>query len=258
RAQYGLDRPLGEQFLAYLGRILSGDFGDSYAQKKPVTAVIGAGLWPTLLLAGVSLGVAWLIALGSTLLATGRSRAGRALSNGLDLTAASLPGFWLASMLILVFSSWLGWLPPVSTGGWSGLVLPVLALAVPVAGFLAQVMREGALDALDAPFVTSARARGEGELGVRARHVLRHGAVPALNLSGWALGSLISGAAVIETVFARPGLGRTLVTAVLGRDVPVVLGIVLFIALVYVLLTLLVDLAIARVDPRTEASLARA
>lgn len=258
RAQYGLDRPLVEQFLAYLGRAVSLDFGDSYAQKRPVAEVIGAGLGPTLVLAGLSLLVAWLFALGSTLVATGRSRLGRWLATALDLTAASLPGFWLASVMILLFSSWLGWLPAVSGDGWRGLVLPVLALAIPVAGFLTQVMREGARDALEAPFVTSARARGESETGVRLRHVLRHGAVPALNLSGWALGSLISGAAVIETVFARPGLGRTLVSAVLGRDVPVVLGIVLVVALVYVVLTLVVDLAIARVDPRTEATLAHA
>src|SRR5690606_26710953 len=120
--------------------------------------------------------------------------------------------------LVLLFSGVLGWLPAVSTGGLDGLVLPALSLAVPTAGFIAQVCRAGVDDARSAPFVESARARGETELGVRIRHVLRHGVVPGLNLTGWALGSLLGGAAVIEVIFARPGLGRTLVTAVLQRD----------------------------------------
>ncbi|MBN9613213.1 MAG: ABC transporter permease, partial [Actinobacteria bacterium] len=156
------------------------------------------------------------------------------------------------------FSGVLGWLPPVSTGDVSGIILPALALAIPTAGFIAQVCRAGVDAARQAPFVESARARGETELGVRVRHVLRHGVVPGLNLTAWALGSLLGGAAVIEVIFARPGLGRTLVNAVLTRDIPVVLGVVLFAALAYVVVAFLTDLVVAQVDPRTESRLEQA
>ena len=118
-----------------------------------------------------------------------------------------------------------------------------------------QVCRAGVDVARGAPLIESARARGETESGVRLRHILRHGIVPGLNMTAWALGSLLGGAAVIEVIFARPGLGRTLVNAVTVRDIPVVLGVVLFAALAYVVVTLVTDLTIARVDPRTEAKL---
>ncbi len=252
RAQYGLDRPLVVQYFDFLGRLLRGDLGTSYAQKIPVTDVLAHALPPTLALAATALLGAWVLAFLSLLIASGRSRVARATASALDLVAAAMPNFWLASLLVLLFAGTLGWLPAVSTGGPSGLVLPALALAIPTAGFIAQVCRSGIDDARSAPFIDSARARGETPLGLRFRHVLRHGIVPGLTLTGWALGSLLGGAAVIEVVFARPGLGRTLVSAVLARDVPVVLGGVLISALAYVVVTLVTDLLVARLDPRTE------
>jgi peptide/nickel transport system permease protein len=133
-------------------------------------------------------------------------------------------------------------------------VLPVLTLAIPLAGFLGQVMRESLTDALESPFVLSARARGESETGVRWRHAIRHAALPAISLSGWAFGSLISGAVVVETVFARPGLGRSLLNAVTIRDVPMVTGVALVSALAFVLVTIATD-AIDRIaDPRLRSS----
>ena len=258
RAQFGLDRPLLVQYVDFLWRLLRGDLGISYAQRVPVSEVLAQAIGPTLLLALVALLLAWALALVSVIVATGRSRAARAIASALDLAAAAMPNFWLASLLVLLFAGLLGWLPAVSTGGAEGIVLPALALAIPTAGFIAQVCRAGVDEARDAPFIESARARGETELGLRVRHVLRHGVVPGLNLTAWALGSLLGGAAVIEVIFARPGLGRTLVNAVLVRDIPVVLGVVLFAALAYVVVSLVTDLLIARVDPRTEARLARA
>ena len=257
RAQFGLDRPLLVQYVDFLWRLLRGDLGISYAQRVPVSEVLAQAIGPTLLLALVALLLAWALALVSVIVATGRSRAARAIASALDLSAAAMPNFWLASLLVLLFAGLLGWLPAVSTGGAEGIVLPALALAIPTAGFIAQVCRAGVDEARDAPFIESARARGETELGLRVRHVLRHGVVPGLNLTAWALGSLLGGAAVIEVIFARPGLGRTLVNAVLVRDIPVVLGVVLFAALAYVVVSLVTDLLIARVDPRTEARLAR-
>lgn len=258
RAEFGLDRPVFVQYFDFLGRLLRGDLGVSYAQRVPVTAVLAAAIGPTLILAGVALLIAWALALGSVIVASGHSRTARSVASALDLVAAAMPNFWLASLLVLLFAGVLGWLPPVSTGSVQGLVLPAVSLAIPTAGFIAQVCRAGVEDARHAPFIESARARGETELGIRMRHVLRHGIVPGLNMTAWALGSLLSGAAVIEIIFARPGLGRTLVNAVLVRDIPVVLGVVLFAALAYVVVALITDLVIARVDPRTEARLEQA
>ena len=255
RAEFGLDRPILVQYFDFLWRLVRGDLGVSYSQRIPVAQVLQHAIGPTLALAGLSLAVAWLIALVSVFVASGTSRAGRAVTSALDLVAAAMPNFWLAGLLVLLFTSVLGWLPAVSTGGFTGIILPALALAIPTAGFIAQVCRAGIDVARDAPFVESARARGETESGVRLRHILRHGIVPGLNMTAWALGSLLGGAAVIEVIFARPGLGRTLVNAVTVRDIPVVLGVVLFAALAYVVVTLVTDLTIARVDPRTEAKL---
>lgn len=255
RAEFGLDRPILVQYFDFLWRLVRGDLGVSYSQRIPVAQVLQHAIGPTLALAGLSLAVAWLIALVSVFVASGTSRAGRAVTSALDLVAAAMPNFWLAGLLVLLFTSVLGWLPAVSTGGFTGIILPALALAIPTAGFIAQVCRAGVDVARDAPFVESARARGETEAGVRLRHILRHGMVPGLNMTAWALGSLLGGAAVIEVIFARPGLGRTLVNAVTVRDIPVVLGVVLFAALAYVVVTLVTDLTIARVDPRTEAKL---
>lgn len=250
RAEYGFDQPILVQYLRELGRLATGDLGRSYALNMDVAPLLLAQLVGTITLALLSLAVAWLLALA---LATWSTRGGKtawAIGSGIEITAAALPHFWLATALIVLFSTGLGVLPPISTPGPVGLILPVLTLAVPLAGFLGQIMRESFQSALESPFVLSARARGEGEFGIRFVHVLRHAALPAVNLSGWAFGSLISGAVVVETIFARPGLGRTLLNAVTVRDVPVVIGVVLIVALAYILMTLATDLAGSLLDPR--------
>lgn len=252
RAEYGLDQPLLVQYLSQLSHLVRGDLGVSAAQRTPVAELLGEQLGGTLVLAAASLLVAWILALGLAVWSTRGGRVSAAIGSGIELVAASLPQFWLATVLISLFSTWLGWLPPVSTGDAAGLVLPVLTLAIPVAGFLAQVMREPLLDAQSAPFAVSAAARGETRTGMLLRHGLRHAAVPAVNLSGWAFGYLISGAVVVETIFARPGLGRTLLQAVTVRDVPVVTGVVLCSAAAYVVVMLVADAAAAVLDPRDE------
>lgn len=257
REEYGLDQPLLVQYLAMLGRLLTGDLGTSYALRVPVAELLAAQVGGTLLLAVLALATAWMLALGLSLWSTGRGRAAAAIGEGIELTAAALPHFWLAAVLIAVFSTGLGWFPPVSTGTPIGFVLPVVTLAVPLAGFLAQVMRESLLDAMQQPFVVSARARGESATGVRLRHTIRHAALPGISLSGWALGWLLSGAIVVETIFAMPGLGRTLLQAVTLRDIPVVIGVVLLVALVYVVMTVLTDIASRIADPRLRQEGAR-
>lgn len=254
RREHGLDLPLGEQYLLAMGRLASGDLGTSYSLRREVLDLIGQQFWSTLLLTVLALAAAWLVALVLATWATRGSRVGRGIASMLEVVASAVPHFWLASVLILVFSTALGLLPPVSVPGPAGLVLPVLTLALPLAGFLAQVMRESLSDALESPFVLSARARGETENGVRWRHAIRHASLPAISLSGWAFGSLISGAVVVETVFARPGLGRSLMNAVTERDIPMVTGIALVSALAFVLVTIATD-AIDRVaDPRLRAT----
>lgn len=250
RVEFGLDRPLPAQYVSYLGRLLTGDLGVSYSQKAPVADIIGPLLAPTLTLAFMALVVAWVLALFTAAVATGRSRVAAAVASTVEIVASVLPGFWLAAVLVIVFATGLGWFPAVSDGTWRGVVLPVLALAIPLAGYLAQTMREGMLAALDSPFALAARTRGETPWGLRWRHALRHGLVPGINLSGWAFGYLVSGAVVIETVFARPGLGRALLSAVTVRDVPLVLGVTLVAALGYVLVTMLADALVALVDRR--------
>jgi len=254
RQEYGLDQPLLVQYLAQLGRLATGDLGTSYSLRTDVAGLLLDQLPGTIALALASLVVAWAIALGTAWWATLGGRVAAGVSSALEVVAAAVPHFWLASVLVLVFSTQLGLLPPVSTGTPVGLVLPVVTLAIPVAGFLGQVTRDSLLDAASAPFTVSARARGESPSGLFRRHLLRHAALPGLALSGWAFGSLLSGAVVVESVFARPGLGRTLLGAVTLRDIPLVTGVALASALAYVVVVALGDLAERAVDPRERAS----
>ena len=251
----GLDKPVLFQYGAYLGKLVTGDLGNSYQLREPVTQVLGDQLDNTLVLAVLALGVAWVLALGLALWSARGGRTATIVGNLLEVVSAAVPHFWLGSLLILVFSVNLQLLPATSGApGLDSLVLPVLTLAIPLSGFLGQVMRESMLTAMNSPFAISARARGESDVQVSLRHALRHAALPGIGLSGWAMGSLISGAVVVETVFARPGIGRTLLQSVLVRDVPVVLGCVVLVAAIYIIVTLLSDLADQLADPRLRAA----
>ncbi|HEY6575867.1 MAG TPA: ABC transporter permease [Mycobacterium sp.] len=250
RVQYGFDKPVVVQYFDYLGGLLRGDLGTSYVRKQPVTDIIGQQLGSTLTLTIVALIASWLIAVVVTLLTAHRSRGLAALGSGLETLLAALPQYWLGIVLLVVFAFTLHWLPVVGDGGPEGLVLPTLTLALPLAGFLGQVTRDEFSSAMEQPFAVSARARGMSDPAVRWRHALRHAVLPGLTLSGWALGSLFSTAVIVEAVFVRPGLGRVLVDAVKSQDMPVVVGVTLFVAAVYVLANLLVNLAFGRIDPR--------
>ncbi len=253
RAEYGLDQPLLIQYFGQLWRLATGDLGTSYSLKSPVVQVLGELVPPTLTLAVLALLVAWALALLLAVLSTRSGVVGSAIASGMEIIAAAVPHFWLASVLILVFSTMLGWLPPVSTSTPAGLVLPVVTLALPLAGFLGQVMRDTMAEAQRSAFALSARARGESETGVLLRHSLRHAALPGIALSGWAFGSLLSGAVVVESIFARPGLGRSLLSAVTARDIPLVTGVALLSAAAYVLIMAASDLIERLADPRIAA-----
>ena len=252
-AEYGFDDPLVVQYGRYVADLARGDLGVSYQLHKPVTEVIGDQIGPTVQLAAGALVVAWLLALVTVVVSAGRRRVG-AVGSGVEAFAASLPSYWLGVILLVVFAVQLRWFPVMGGTGVASTVLPVLTLAVPLAGFLGQATRDEFERVLEQPFVTSARARGMGDVGVRLRHVLRHAVLPAVTLSGWAVGALLSGAVIAESVFSRPGLGQVLVAAVDARDIPVVAGVVMFVALVYVVANVLVDLAYTLIDPRRRAA----
>jgi peptide/nickel transport system permease protein len=248
--QYGFDRPVLAQYATYMGNVVTGNLGQSYALKQPVTTVIRQQVGPTLVLTIVALALAWVVALASTLLTAGRGRARSALGSGFEAVLAGLPQYWLGIVLLVVFAFNLHWVPVAGGTSVQALVLPALTLALPLAGFLGQVTRDEFASTLEQPFVISARSRGMSRRAVRSRHVLRHAVLPGITLSGWALGALLSGSVIVEVVFARPGIGQLLVDAVNGRDLPVVVGITLLVALVYVVANLLVDLLYVVVDPR--------
>lgn len=248
--QYGFNHPVLVQYLDYLGGLVRGDLGTSYILKQPVTDIIRQQLGPTLWLTLTALLAAWLLAVTITLLTSRRGRVVSALGSGLEILLAGLPQYWLGIVLLVVFAFHLHWLPVVGGDGLTGLVLPAATLALPLAGFLGQVTRDEFSSVLEQPFVVSARARGMSDGGVRVRHALRHAVLPGLTLSGWALGSLFSTAVIVEAVFVRPGLGRVLVDAVSSQDMPVVVGVTLFVGAVYVIANLLVDAAFVLVDPR--------
>ncbi len=255
---YGLDQPVFVQYLAQLWRIATLQFGDSYARKQPVADLLAENVPPTILLATLALALAWVLAvIGTLIAATSRGRAGslvRAALSAIETVASVIPQFFLGAVLILVFSTGLGILPATSSGAQpAGLILPVITLAVPIAGYLAHILHGSLAEVDDAPFVTTARSRGASESRVFLTHTLRHAALPAIALSGWAYGSLLSGAVVVEALFARQGLGRLLLEAATVRDVPVVIGAVTVIALLYVAILLLSSAIEVLVDPRHSA-----
>ncbi|WP_020496931.1 ABC transporter permease [Sciscionella marina] len=254
RHEYGFDRPLLAQYGSFLAGLLRLDFGESYTLKQSVLSAIGGQLGSTLALTLTALGIAWVLSVVSTLAGAGRNGWWARIGAGVEVIAAALPQFWLGVVLLLVFAVRLHWLPVIGTGA-TGLVLPAFTLGIPLAGFLGQVTRDEFDAKLKQPFVLSARARGMSEAGVRARHVLRHAALPGITLSGWGLGALISGAVIAEVVFARQGIGQLLVTAVNSQDLPLVIGITFVVALVYVVANLLTDLAYVAVDPRLRTTI---
>ncbi|HLU59375.1 MAG TPA: ABC transporter permease [Pseudonocardia sp.] len=253
-AQFGFDRPLLLQYLDYLTGLLRGDLGTSYTEFRPVTDVIGAQLVPSVILTLGALAVAWVIAVTVTVLTVQRGRFLGGLGASLEAFTASLPHYWVGMLLLVAFAVKIPIFPVIGGDGPAGTVLPVLTLAIPLSGFLGQVLREEFHKVLDQPFITTARTRGMSDAAVRLRHALRHAVLPGITLSGWALGALVSGSVIVENIYGRPGIGQVLVTAVNNRDIPTVAGTVLVVAAVYVVANLLVDLAYTLVDPRLRLS----
>ncbi|OJG08256.1 Glutathione transport system permease protein GsiC [Pseudonocardia autotrophica] len=251
RARYGLDQPLPVQYVTKLWAALHGDLGTSFASGQDVRTAAAQALPPTLQIAAAGLLVAVVGGTAVALAATwARTPWLRQVLASLPSLAVSLPVFWVGLMLVQLFSFSLGWLPSVGDRGPESLILPAVTLGLPTGALVAQVLAKSLTQALDSPYVTTARAKGVGAAAVHLRHALGNAAIPALTVLGYVVGNLLAGSVVVETVFTRPGLGRLTVASVGAQDIPVVQGIVLFAALAFVVVNLLVDLAYPLLDPR--------
>jgi peptide/nickel transport system permease protein len=248
RSELGLDRPPLEQYLAFIGRLAQGDLGESYQLRMPVAEVIGRQLGATLQLSVLALLIALVLALAVTVLV--RGRIGRAIAAGVELVVLSSPVFWIGLLLLSVFAFGLGWFPVSGARNPATLVLPAVTLALPVAALLSQVLRDGLVQAERMPFAETVRARGAGPSWFTLRHGLRHGGAGAITLAAYLTGSVLGGAVLVETVFARPGLGRITLSAIGNRDLPVITGIILLSALVFVGVNIAVELLHPLIDPR--------
>lgn len=251
RESLGLNRPLHEQFGAFLARTLRGDFGVSIRTGRPVLEELAARMPYTLLLSVASVVLAALVGVTAGVVAAVRHQ--RWLDHvvmTLTLVAVSMPSYWLALMLMLVMAVWLGWLPAIGATTPRHFVLPVLTLGLQSAGEVARMTRATLLDVLGDEFLRAARARGVSRRRVLWRHALGNAAVPITTVLGLRIGGLLAGTVLVESVFAIPGLGRMMVDAVVARDFPMIQGGVLVVATSYVLINAATDLLAARLDPR--------
>lgn len=254
RKEYGLDDPLLTQYGHYIGRLAQGDLGESYRLRIPVLKAVTQQLGATVQLALSAGALSIVLSVLIALLTARRAPWIRSIVSGTELTITSAPSFVIGILLLLVFSFYFHWFPASGSQGWRALVLPTVALALPVVGVLTQVLRQELEDVLEQPFILTAHARGMSDAGVRLRHALRHALVPLVTLSGFVFASLLGGAVVVEMLFARQGVGRLMLDAANTKDVPIVLGITLLAAFIYVIVNIVVDVLYSLIDPRVRAT----
>ncbi|MFP5515756.1 MAG: ABC transporter permease [Alphaproteobacteria bacterium] len=262
RSQMGLDQPILTRYLDWAGGLARGDLGISLTYARPVAELVAERLMVTLPLALLSLAISTVLALPLGLYAAARrGRGGDWAVLGFSQLGVSMPSFWIAILLILLFSLTLHWFPAGGFPGWGvgigpalhALVLPALALAVPEAAILARVTRTAVLDTLGEDHIRTARAKGVGRTAVLLRHALPNALIPVATVLGLQISFLVAGAVVVENVFTLPGLGRLLYQAIGQRDLIVVQGVVVLLALFVVVVSALVDIACALADPRPKA-----
>jgi peptide/nickel transport system permease protein len=251
RKQYGLDRPLPVQYAAWLGRTLHGDLGESLYFRQPVAGLVFDRLPVTMTLGALSIAFALLLSIPLGVVAALRP------NSWIDRTALTIavigqamPSFWFALLLILWFGVQLRWLPISGSDTWANFVLPAIALGYYAAPAIMRLTRAGMIEVLDADYIRTARAKGLAPMSVVFKHALRNAVIPVVALAAVQLGFVLGGSVVIETVFALHGLGYLAWESILQNDFPVVQAIVMLIAVIYVLLTLVADLANAWLDPR--------
>lgn len=262
RRQLGLDGSIFTQFFRWLGRVARGDFGQSITNDLAVLPLIWERFQVSAIIVLVAVGAATLVAVPAGLIAAWKQNGPLdiAIVAGATLLL-SVPSFWLGLLLLLLFGLQLGWLPVVGyvsfsesfSQGLMFVILPIATLAMIEVGILTRMSRASAIEVLRLEYVSHARAKGVPEWRVLWRHVLPNAFAPTLTMIGLVLGHLLGGIAVLETVFTLPGLGRLLVDSIFARDYPVVQGVLLFTALIYVIINLVVDLCYPLFDPRVAA-----
>lgn len=251
REQLGLNRPLPEQYLIWIGQVMRGDFGYSYANQQPVSSLIASSLPATaqLTLAALALSLLFGSAIGIAA-AIQRNRAADTAGMALALVCMSIPSFWLGLLLILLFAVIWPVFDVVGGTGLKGLVLPAVTLALGTMGFNARFIRSSVIAALSQQHVVTARAKGVPEPRLFAWHVMRNALLPILTVVGLQIGQLLSGSVIVETVFSRPGIGRLLIQAILAKDYVTVQALIMMIALIYALSNFIVDILYPVLDPR--------
>jgi peptide/nickel transport system permease protein len=255
----GLDRPLGERYLRWMGNLLRGDLGTSFFMQQPVTYAIREHLGPTLTLALTAQLFAIIFAIPLGLIAA-KKRNSRidGFLRIFSLLGVATPGFLLGLFLMLLFAVYLRWLPvagyaPLSRGFWTHIkyfILPGLSLGLVQSALIMRMTRSSVLEVLHLNYIKTARSRGLGEIRVFLKHAFRNAALPILTVIGQSFGSLITGAVVTESLFNIPGIGQLIINAIKRRDFAVIQGVVLFIALLYAGINLIVDLLYGVLDPR--------
>jgi len=257
----GLDKPLPIQFGLWIGKIVMGDFGISIHDNHPVLSSIADRFPVTLTLTSLATIFSILLALPCGIIAAMYQNSGKDyLFMGATILGVSIPGFWLGLMSLLIFSVYLGWLPSIGFVSiwedfWQGLrymLLPSITLGLYMAAVVARMTRSSMLEVLRLEYITHARGKGLTEWTVITKHALKNAFAPTLTTIGIQFGMLLGGAVVTETVFSLPGLGKYLVLAINDRDYPVVQGCILFIALIYMVINLAVDIFYSYFDPRIE------
>jgi ABC-type dipeptide/oligopeptide/nickel transport system permease component len=256
KAQLGLDKPLHVQFGRYVQNLFKGDFGVSIHTQTPITQLLAQAYPATLLLAVTALSIGLLI--GIPLGIWSALKAGHwqdVMVTMLSIRLAAMPAFWLGPVLMLVFAVWLGWLPVSGMGSPAAIILPALTLGLGLSAILTRMTRTSLLEVLNEDYIRTARAKGLSERQVLLRHALRAALLPMVTIVGLQMGSLLAGAVITETIFSWNGIGRLLVDSIEKRDYPVTQACVLVVALSYVLINQLTDVAYHWLDPRTRGGL---
>ena len=256
RAKWGLDLPLHQQYLVWAGNLIRGDFGTSLMRTGvPVRQMIFEAIPVTALvnLLAVSLAIVVAVPLGIAA-AVRRNSPVDYFANVFSALGIATPNFWLALMLIVVFSLYLGWLPPFGLRNWTGYIMPVLVIATEEMAILMRITRGAVLELLPQDFVRTARSKGLSQRVVLYRHVVSNALLPVITVIGFRIAFILSGTIIVENVFALPGIGRLFVDAVLRLDYQVVQSLVVVFAVLVVFVNLLTDLVYALVDPRIRIS----
>lgn len=259
RATLGLDRPLAVQYRTYWSETLRGRFGTSIVTNLPVGTMIASRLPKTVELVGVALPLAMLLAIGSGLAVGAVTHAGRRhrLLAGFRVATSTLtmvPEYFYGFLLVVVFAIWLGWLPAGGAGGWQRFVLPVLAMVLGPAAAIARLVRSRMNEVLAADYITIARSKRLPTHVLYLRHALPNVLTEALTLGGLLVGSMIAGSVIVETVFARPGIGSLLVESLAAKDYPVVQACLLLLSAVILVVNAVLDVVLTRIDPRSTLS----